>query len=198
MLGRDGLSPLTSGLLLSAMGITFLKVACPVRVIPIICPPYLVPDSELERLKALNSIAREEISYRRNREQHIFAWSSAILVSVVTAILVAEFKAGSLLSTVGGKAIATALIILLSFGSARWQMKQKRLLAEVQRVSSSVMNRMGLLDFKQVGNHDPITADKWKKWGDRKHTWEHHIKHPGKILTTCLLGIAAVVTLWAR
>ena len=156
-----------------------------------------LPDPDHEKLEALNSIAREEINYRRSREQHIFAWSSAILVGVITAMLVADIKAGTLLATCLGKAVATVLTLTISFGSAQWQMKQKRLLAEIQKVSSRVMTRMGLLDLKQRASQDTITDGKWKKWGARSHTWGYHICHPGKIVTTCLLGVAAILTIWS-
>ncbi len=154
--------------------------------------------SERQRLETLNSIARDEIGYRRSREQHIFAWSSAILVGLITSLLVVDIKSDSLLGTWWGKIMATGLILFASCVSAAWQMKQKILLAEVQRVSSGAMSRMGLLNLKRVDGQ-PITHKKWETWGKKPHSWERHLslRNPGKILTTCLLGLAAVITLWA-
>lgn len=154
--------------------------------------------SETDKLKLIYSAARDEIGYRRQRDQQIFGWSSAILVAITSTLLLSEVKAGSPISSIQGKAVATAMLMLVTLGSAIWQMKQKRLLAEVQRVVSRAMDQMGVLDLKLYSDGSPISPTKWKEWGDRSHSWLYHFFNPGKIQTTCLLGLAAVVTVWLR
>ena len=94
------------------------------------------------KLTEMHKIVREELTYRRSRQQQIFTWSSAILVAIIAAMLVSN--PDSLVMTCQGKSLAIVLAMGISLASAYWQMKQRLLLSSLQKVISRIMTELGL------------------------------------------------------
>ena len=149
-------------------------------------------------LEVIYSTVRESIGFRRDREQQIFGWSSALLVAVISALLLTEIDPNAMLATSKGKIVGTVLVSLIAIGSCFWQQKQRRLLCDRQKHAAKLMEEMGLFDLDGQKHAGPILPAKWKDWGTRNNTFQSQVTQPSKILFTALLGITAIVVIWIR
>ncbi len=151
-----------------------------------------------EKLELIHSFTREELQFRRSREQQIFTWSSTILVAVTGAMLLSKVQPIIPITTLLGKTIGVFMVLTVSFGSASWQMKQRKLLAEVERVICSAMIEMGLFDIELESGGGNVLPERWKNWGNHCMTWKEQLTQPSKILGTILLGIVAALSIAVR
>lgn len=149
--------------------------------------------SKEKKLTEMYSIVREELTYRRSRQQQILTWSSAILVTINAAMLVSSSNA--LVLSTQGKLLAIVLVSIISLFSAFWQMKQRKLLSNLQTVVSKIMKELGYFGINQSSKSESVLPKSWESWGQNFNTWESQITHPTKILVTLLLGIAATFSI---
>jgi len=149
-------------------------------------------------LELIYSTIRESIGFRREREQQIFGWSSALLVAVISALLLTEIDPNAMISKPSGKIAGSVLVSLIAIGSFIWQQKQRKLLCDRQKHAAQIMDELGLFDINGSKNDAPILPAKWKTWGTRNNSFLTQIMQPSKILFTALLGIAAIVVVWIR
>jgi hypothetical protein len=81
--------------------------------------------TELETLRHLEKMQRDELQYRRSREFQIFTWSATILLALIAAVAV---KPPDLLAR-GGSAVRevlSATVLGLTYFSLAWQLQQRR------------------------------------------------------------------------
>ena len=155
---------------------------------------FLVP----HELELIYSTIRESMAFRRDREQQIFGWSSALLVAVISALLLTEIDPAAMISSQKGRIAGTILVMLIAIGSCLWQQKQRQLLCGRQKHAAQIMNELGLFDIASTKDDGPVLPPEWKKWGTRNNTLWTQIKQPSKIQFTAILGFAATAVVWLR
>ncbi len=151
-----------------------------------------------QKLELVYATVRESIGFRRDREQQIFGWSSALLVAVISALLLTGIDPNALISSTRGKIAGTVLVGLIVTGSIFWQQKQRDLLCGRQKHAAKIMDELGLFDLSGEKSGESIIPAEWKGWGSRNNTLWTQMKQPSKILFTVLLGVAAVIVVWIR
>ncbi|MCK5214473.1 MAG: hypothetical protein KAR05_03890 [Candidatus Omnitrophica bacterium] len=151
-----------------------------------------------EQLGLIHTTIREELQFRRSREQQIFTWSSTILIAITGAMLLSKAQPIIPITTLFGKSIGILMVLLVSFGSASWQMKQRKLLAEAEVVICKTMIEMGLFDIASASGKENVLPEKWKRWGKHCKTWKEQLTQPSKILCTIFLGIVAALSVAVR
>jgi len=154
--------------------------------------------SKENKLIEMHKIVREELSYRRSRQQQIFTWSSAILVAIIAAMLISN--SNSLVITIQGKLIAIILVTMISLVSSNWQMKQRKLLTDLQIVVTRIMKELGYFSLSQTSDNKSVLPSSWENWGQNYSSLKSQLKinHPTKILVTIMLGIAAIFAILLR
>lgn len=148
---------------------------------------------EFELLKYLHKEQRDELSYRRSREIHIFGWSNAILLAITGAMLVASPKEHSIFAEhmISARVIATILVLGLTIFSVVWQMYQCKCASMHKKVLANLTQRLGCFDGAA-----PLYPRKWKDWGQRYTKFSEQMCYPSKVSATFLSGIVTLVSLW--
>lgn len=137
---------------------------------------------------------RAELSYRRAREGEVFLWSSAVLLAIIGALLVARPEHRALLRAgyFAGAGVASAVVLFISGASVLWQHKQRVHAALNQRVLARIADERGL--FKPIDERPALFTTGWRDWGSRSVAFSAQLKEPSRILATLLLGFAALVS----
>ncbi len=151
-----------------------------------------------QALPLLHGDQRNELQYRRSREFQVFAWSSSLLVAIAGAFLLArptELFEPFVRSGSSGRLVATLLVLILCWFSARWQAIQRDYRRGHQRVLAQIAEELGA--FSGHGGAEPLYPGKWRDWGSKPEALGHPLARPSKSMATVVLGIVAVIAIWA-
>lgn len=143
-----------------------------------------------EHLNLIYATVRESINYRRSREQQIFAWSATLLAALTSALLLSDVPDRAPIAGLYGRLLASLLVLFVSAGSCRWQLKQRKLLCDSQSRAAKLQIELGLFDIKR-NDGEPILPEKWKHWGSPNDSFWSLLTQPSKIQCTVLLGLFA-------
>jgi hypothetical protein len=132
----------------------------------------------------------QQLAYRRARENDIFTWSSTILLGFIgTALLFTGEDRVVLLQRWPGAILAASAMVVVTWFSVLWQLKQRYFLGETQRVIVIIERALGLFDQQR------LTLPKhWQTWGSRNAGFAERVRKPSKITATILLGALATVS----
>jgi hypothetical protein len=152
-----------------------------------------------ELLKHLSTEQWEELNHRREREEQMFAWSTAVFLAVIGGLLVAELPEDSFLRSWGktGRAIACAVILVFTYFSVWWQRRQRIIASGHKRVLARVQAELGC--FTKPEKSDSLYPAAWKEWGTEDQSWNRLLARPhkpSKVLVTILFGVVAAAVIW--
>ena len=128
---------------------------------------------------------RQEINYRRDREQLVFQTSATVWVGLLGALLVNGQSENPVLLETGvvGKAVFTAIILLTSILTNGWIKKQRNARTRNQKALAEIQKQCGCFDADPGGSsvlpvefHDdwaeqPIKINKRSSKGSFKYFW---------------------------
>ena len=150
----------------------------------------------IETLKYAYQDQRNELDFRRRRENEVFTWSATILVIVLGGLLSAPGQK-ALLTTSSftvARVLATIVILGLAVFSVSWQQKICRLRAQNTRVLVQIAEEMGC--FVAGPNGESLYPDDWRRWGSRYLSLRNQLLSASRICATTLLALTALVALW--
>jgi hypothetical protein len=140
-----------------------------------------------ERLLHMYDDQRSQLAFRRSRENEIFTWTASVLLAFLAgALLVKSSDRPALLQTPEGILLASLALSAITLFSVVWQLKQRQLMAEHQRMLVAIQDALGC--FLGPANFPA----EWKKWGMKNVTLRERLFHPSKIAATVLIGIMAI------
>jgi len=151
----------------------------------------------LETLKYAYQDQRNELDFRRRRENEVFTWSATILVIILGGLLSAPGQK-ALLTTSSftvARVLATIVILGLALFSVSWQQKICRLRARNTRVMVQIAEEMGCFVAGPKGERS-LYPDEWRRWGSRYVSLRNQLLSASRICATTLLALTALVALW--
>lgn len=135
---------------------------------------------------------RDQLAFRRAREDAVFTWTATLLLAFVgAALLVGADDRPALLRTPGGVALASLSLALLTAFSVTWQLKQRRLMAEHQKRLVAIQEDLGCFSDDRAG--EARFPEEWRGWGRTNVTLRERLLRPSKIAATVLIGALGIV-----
>ena len=126
----------------------------------------------------------------------MFAWSSGLLVALVTAFLLSA-KGGDPFLHYGspGRWVASITVCMLAGFSALWQNHQREYRRGHQRVLSRISSRLGAFE-PDIDGGSPLYPCEWRSWGHEEEMKGAPWRRPSKFYATILLGAVALLGIW--
>lgn len=131
---------------------------------------------------------RSQLAFRRSRENEIFIWTASVLLAFVGgALLVSRDDRSALLQSIWGILLASLALVIITAFSVSWQLKQRRYMAEHQKMLVRIQRELGCFSPAAVS----FPPD-WQKWGHRHTKFNERLWSPSKIGATVVIGALAV------
>jgi hypothetical protein len=138
-------------------------------------------------LKEIYQDQRAEVAFRRDREQQIFTWSTNIQLALLGGLFLLSSRDGLVLSLHRRDVMCMAMgvVVILTYYSARWQLHQRKLLRDNQKILANIADLRGW--FGRGG-----LRKEWREWGARPQSsvGSH------KAVVTVLFGFLGIIAVW--
>ncbi|MGE0229764.1 MAG: hypothetical protein AB7U23_14765 [Dehalococcoidia bacterium] len=162
----------------------------------------------LARLQIAMEHNREELMFRRRRENQAFVWSSTLFAGFSASVL---YSSGPY-SFVEQAGLGTCVVVTLVLGgialfSIAWQQKQRESIAAHQMVLAKLGDRLGFFG-EDLGAADSLYEAEWRGWGTRhtslaartRFSWRQIFSRYSatKVNATAISAAIAAAIVWLR
>ena len=151
-----------------------------------------IEKNALEILTHFNSVYWEQFRYHREKEYHIFIWTSAILLAGIAGLLVIKQGEVPIYTKYGawGHSFATLAVLVWLAGSVWMQRRERTSGNQYVNVIKNIATELGGFEG---GQPTCVLPSDWKDWTSASDTGFRFNFVP----ISCLVGLLAIALIWA-
>lgn len=154
-------------------------------------------DKTVESLVCFLNIQYQELSFRRNREFHVFLWFATVLLAIDSSLLIIDNSKNILWMNYGvlGKITVSCIIFVIGALSITWQNRERKFSYTNCKIISMIEELLGGFEVFASINR-PLFPEYWKKWGTKNLFSVKRYLRGNFVTTTCLLTIVSICVIW--